>query len=466
MKITPDSYTQETDAARVYFSPDCAATKQFLETLESIGHRGQIAAELWRVLRWADRKEPSEATKRIAILCELLDADNYGLVWGWAQDPNTSGDILIIDLPTGQAAFRSLARHVGPYYQGRWNGSYQATGKIIGFAQRVYDATEETRERLASMTGSEMSLQGFFHNVYVPNRLGASSPRSLDDYRSAIRKLERRHGGPLLLSELSDDLLSGMMTDLIQRGRSIATANAVRRHIRAVWTLAHEREIVSRPCRVKPFREPKQQREAWTRQEFGRIIEAACEQDGQVGAVAASVWWPAFLYLAVNTGARVSALMAIRTEDCWSERRQVWIRWQEQKQKADQRFDLWPETVQLLERLDAHGRGLPCLFDDWKADRTGPGWRRLTTNYRMILNRTGLPCESVDMFHKLRRTFATWFVVQTGSPERCQRQLGHSCISVTERYLDWSQIERDNVSEIMPAPALPPIVAESKSGVA
>lgn len=299
---------------------------------------------------------------------------------------------------------------------------------------------------------ARLTLRELLREHYRLERLCGCRDATLEQHELAITALEKTTGRELRPAEVNAACLSAHFERLVAAGHSPATANKQRAHLLALLRYAQEIGVIDELPRVKRLPVGKQQHEAWWPGELDAILAAAVEETGLIGGVAAALWWPAFLLTDVNTGVRVSALMAARTAELDTGRGQIVVRWDTQKQRQDQGFDLWPVTAQALRSLDAHGRGLAGVFDDWPYDRGGAQWTALGKCYKRILRRAGLPWTRRDLFHKLRRTFATWFVRETGSIERCQMLLGHSTPEVTKGYLDWRQIKRDNVATIIPPP--------------
>ncbi|MCZ6696139.1 MAG: site-specific integrase, partial [Acidobacteria bacterium] len=62
----------------------------------------------------------------------------------------------------------------------------------------------------------------------------------------------------------------------------------------------------------------------------------------------------------------------------------------------------------------------------------GQPMKRLTTAFDRARRRAGLG-EDVT-FHTLRHTFASWFMMNGGDLYRLQRYMGHSTITLTQRY--------------------------------
>jgi hypothetical protein len=63
----------------------------------------------------------------------------------------------------------------------------------------------------------------------------------------------------------------------------------------------------------------------------------------------------------------------------------------------------------------------------------------------------GLPHGQYDLFHKLRRTNAT-AVCEAAGEEATMRQLGHSSMSVTRRYIDTSKLSAPRIVDSMRRP--------------
>lgn len=73
-------------------------------------------------------------------MSDVLNADPQGLRWGWKPDPTQrhAKFVLSVDLPNGQVSFHSPVRHVGPDYEGEWDGE-----RIIEFCESVLGGSGE-----------------------------------------------------------------------------------------------------------------------------------------------------------------------------------------------------------------------------------------------------------------------------------------------------------------------------------
>lgn len=308
---------------------------------------------------------------------------------------------------------------------------------------------------------SHLSLLSFFEQKYVPRRMAAGSPASVADYRVQLNNLqayfdfsspEKR---PLLVSDLSDDLLAGAMYWQLKRpigerdGHSKASCNKLCRSISAIWRFAVDQELLAKPPKVEEYREDDLEPECWSPEEIDLILEHAAKERGRIGDVSAGIFMLALITFKYSVGVRISAVMQTPSKCLDLPAAMVKIPASVQKQKDDQRFDLIPQAVEALSLLRPERHA--CIFDDWGFDRSQPGWRALTKRLRRILRRANLPDTSRDLWHKIRRTTITFVAAKAGKAAAVE-VAGHSHPSVTERYLDKRFLERVRLRDILPQP--------------
>ena len=75
----------------------------------------------------------------------------------------------------------------------------------------------------------------------------------------------------------------------------------------------------------------------------------------------------------------------------------------------------------------------------------------LTAGLKRILTRAGLPTSERDLWHKIRRTFATQVNAKAGIA-MAQTLLGHSSPAITQRYIDPTQCPENNQAEYLASP--------------
>lgn len=317
------------------------------------------------------------------------------------------------------------------------------------------------------MTNST-SLSAYFENRMIALNPRIRKPASADAYRTDLRILQRYFESeflgrteikrPLLLSDLSADLLNGAAAWQVRQGRSSATANRLLRHVLSIWRFAKEDETLQDAVpvigKVRKHKEPKRQPEAWSQDQFALLVAAASRMQGNVGDVPERVWWPCLLLVAYWTGVRVTALMEIPSSCVDFERNEIRVPAEIQKHFADQGFELPTDVMELLRQIDPVGRGLTTVFEDWKYDRTCRPWKRLSKHLGQIITAAGFKPTRKTKFHQIRRTTATFIAAKRGIGE-AQAFLGHSSSQTTLRYIDQRFMERPRVTSILPHVPVP-----------
>lgn len=142
-------------AYSVYHGSNGAATRGYLKSLEKQGQYGKIAAALFRAQKSSTRAKMYRGGKYTGMayerknevikqLCNLLNEDSCGLIWGWGYDENATMfyDVLYVELPQGQVSFHSEDRYVGPEYEDEWDGIEASEDRIILFCGSLETLTE------------------------------------------------------------------------------------------------------------------------------------------------------------------------------------------------------------------------------------------------------------------------------------------------------------------------------------
>ena len=294
-----------------------------------------------------------------------------------------------------------------------------------------------------------MTLREFFRRCYAPLRLAGCKPGTRQQYEISLNHLGRCVGRDPILAELTPELVTGCLAGLIDRGRSPATANKYRAHLLALWRYADRRGLVAaQPQLVERFREPKHLPMAWRIEDVVKILKAAAESPGDVEGIPAAIYWPVLLLTIYETGLRITPVMRLGRSQFDGPQKTIFIPADDQKQKADQLLDLSAETAEAVEHLlSLHGRD--AIFP-WPFDQTVPQWPALTRGYRKILCRAGLPTGRKDLFHRIRKTTASYIEAAGGN---ATWQLGHSSRSVTAVYLDPRICRRPRQVDLLPRPA-------------
>lgn len=300
------------------------------------------------------------------------------------------------------------------------------------------------------------SVFRFWREFYVPKRMIGAADSSVNTQRHNIRAFAKFLGRPPLLTDLSDDTLTAFISWTVAKGLSHATANCRRATLLAVWRYAVKRGILSAgPSDVDKVKELKHLPEAWTMEQLGRIIEAARLRTRRKSGLPcpAGMWWEAFILVAYDTGLRLRALLGIKRSGWNAERREITATADVQKHKVEQTFLVSEQTADAVNRVLENWQ---TVADDDSSLFSWPiGVDQLHRQYKQILVSAGLYRGPKDGIHKLRRTAATHLAKVLGV-EAASRQLGHSSVQMTHRYVDPRMIGDHSAAQHLPRPQFPP----------
>ena len=275
-------------------------------------------------------------------------------------------------------------------------------------------------------------------------RSGYRSAGTRTQYRTALNHLARHVGRSPLLTEVTKPVLQSLTKDLLERS-SVANANKVRRHLLAILRAAKADGRIAEVPPLKRLKEPRRIPQAWTIEQVGRILAVTRDLPGQVGKIRASVWWSALVLVLYDTGLRIGAAMQLRWDWLDADSGYVIVPAEAQKQNADQVLSISGDTLRALDRLPARRE----LILPWPYDPRRREWRTLRRRLKKILAAAGLPTGRRDLFHKFRRTNASYIKAGGGNPTD---QLGHSSPLVTRAYLDPTIANRQRLVDLLPRP--------------
>jgi hypothetical protein len=146
-KIAAEEEIRKRPVSCAFFQSDGTFTRQVLKRLESLGSKGKIAAQLFRIQKAStmakayrgDYKGLAYGRKgqSIEVLCQMLG--DWELKWGWGRDNNEFAPehVLYVELPQGQVSFHSEERFSGPDFHGAWDGQRLSKERIIEFCETI-----------------------------------------------------------------------------------------------------------------------------------------------------------------------------------------------------------------------------------------------------------------------------------------------------------------------------------------
>lgn len=278
---------------------------------------------------------------------------------------------------------------------------------------------------------------------------------SADQYRIAVRQLNRYHQQPVLLTDLSDGLVIRFMKWLKALGRSERTANNKRQAILTLWRhAANINKLIPPPPRIPKLEEPRRIVQAWTVDQLAELLGASDHAE-PIFAVSGHgvprlLWdkrhWRALILVIYDTSHRIGALLDA-TRDCVDfPSRSILLKAEWTKQKSDTWHRLHPDTLAALAALPKSDS--PLLFP-FPLRR-----RAIWPAFRAILEAAKLRATRKDLFHKLRRTSFTYVFALLGESAALE-QAGHAT-NMTASYLDRQLLaklqNRPSPVDVLPRP--------------
>lgn len=287
-----------------------------------------------------------------------------------------------------------------------------------------------------------VSLQTFCED-YIRSRLDLEAG-SAHQLRVACRLIDSWASRRVAVEELSVELVSEFLAHLTKLGRAAATVNGKRSTIITLWRAASLKKIVRPPEDWEAIPRRKNLRRlptAWSTEQMRLIVEQCRLLKGKVHGMPRADWWTAFVLMLYDSGARLDAALQTTWEDLDLQRGFLRLAAEEAKTGIEQLVKLSGQTIEAIQQLPRitehvwpHGRWHHALF------RT----------LRQVVERAGLTCTRRDLFHKLRRTNATWTAVQIGL-ESASHQLGHTNTRMTkERYVDPRFLQVVRSADVLP----------------
>jgi site-specific recombinase XerD len=301
-----------------------------------------------------------------------------------------------------------------------------------------------------------MKVIEFYDQVYLPAKHPGDKHRTtVGTYRGEIDKLDRFQretlGRDSLLDDLSNELICAVMNWLINQSRERTTANKFRTHLNAVWQFAVRRGLIQQRPDNDKLRVDQGDPIAFLPDEKKALLAAARRMPGYVGPVPAGDWWLATLLLCFSFGPRIKALRHLPTANLDLERGEVLLPAHWNKQRREQRRDLFPSGTSLWRSIAPHERGLACVLDDYPFTI-----RTLTEHFKRVHVLAGLVSKVDDvpeywLWHCIRKTVASEICAVAGIHVACE-VLGHSTIEVTKRYIDPRYTTQIRVRDLLDDP--------------
>lgn len=327
-----------------------------------------------------------------------------------------------------KSLLRSIIRHARPGMCPKHPGKRPHEASAVGLDDERWDC--------------EGSVWRFFHQKYRPEKMVGSTDGSIEQHEIKLRRFCRWHGKAVLLTDLTDELVTAFMQSMLDKGYSRATVNNTRSAILCVWRYAHKKKLVQSYPTVDKLKEHRRLPVAWSIPELERLLSACAATPGTIAGVPAGDYWPAMILVMYDTGLRKGAVLSIERQHVDLSTGWLTVPADHQKQKVEQRFLLSDQTVDAIRRIWPP-RDQLLFYWPW-----GP--RQIFIHFGKILARNGLPSTRLDKFHKLRKTCGS-HIAKVAGIDAASRQLGHSGEYVTKLYVD-PQIAQSAIDGVVHLP--------------
>lgn len=239
-------------------------------------------------------------------------------------------------------------------------------------------------------------------------------PDTVAQYQITAGRLEAWAGGPVMLADLSELLLSAWLRDYAGSGVKPATVRAKRTQLLALWRAAADEYLCDPPTRrVRTARVPWEPRDCWSIDEVNALVRAAAGlRRSPGGAMPRSEWFDLAIRVAWDTGLRWGDQMRLRVDDIHGNTVIV----SQRKTRRPVCGRLSPSTLAILrESLRRFPRD---LVTPWPASRETFG-----AQVRRLVARAGI---RRGTWRWLRRGSATDVEIQEPGKGFAARHLGHA----------------------------------------
>jgi len=289
--------------------------------------------------------------------------------------------------------------------------------------------------------GCQVRLSEYLQARYLPERF--LSDGWAEQLQVAVRLYEAYAGASAArVGNLSETAVIAWLRSY--SGHVAArTVNSKRCALLALWRAAAADGLCRPPGLIPKMREPLHLPEAWSLQEFERLLRAASLEPGVIDGIDACRWWPALLLTLFDTAGRIGAIIRVRAADLLLDQRALILRAENQKQRRDQFCRLSDQTVAALAATGLPAASVRALVFPWP-------WRRETlfARLRKIARRANVRHGrgAGGLFHRIRRTSATLVYCNGGD---AAKHLGHASAAVTmKHYIDPRMIADGEVDRL------------------
>jgi integrase/recombinase XerD len=295
--------------------------------------------------------------------------------------------------------------------------------------------------RIKVITESTNKLSTVYEAFQVYNRNKNLRPATISSYGNRLMVMktflrETQGADECNIQEIDSKWLSNYISWSLARGNKPISINDMLKNTKIFLNFALENGYITLLPKFQLMKADTEHKEPYTQVEIAKLLKKPERKYFPFYRT-----WAA-IYFVMGTGCRVGTLVNIKIGDV--DFAQQAVRYGHTKNRKFQVVPIPPQLIKILREYLLIRKGTPeeYLFPN----HSGKQWTtRGVADALFKYNKArGISKTSV---HLLRHTFATQFVKAGGSVVALQKQLGHSSLEMTERYIALSGIDlKDSMS--------------------
>ena len=282
-----------------------------------------------------------------------------------------------------------------------------------------------------------MTIIDLLNLSYCPEHALTLKQQSLDQLRYSVDRFSEHVGHDATIDDFAKLKIIGLM--VARKAQvSAATVNKDRRDLLCLWRHAADNGLCAMPPRIPKCPEPINEPHTFTTSELTRII-------GATKRMPDPTWWRSVVLFLYDSGARISASLAVKVGDVDFVARTVRLMSDNAKTLRWQTATLSDDAVESM-KAQAIGRDASEPLWPWRRNR-----RQLFPWFRRLVTLAGVRLPRGKCFHSLRRTHGT-AVCEMFGLETASQSLGHTNTQTTKRYVAFNRLSVVRVADRLPRP--------------
>ena len=275
------------------------------------------------------------------------------------------------------------------------------------FKEQTRKNEESPRLKLLDLT------EAYLKYCAISNR-----PNTIEIKQQAFKKLKSHLGNPPVENVTPEKIEAWMASQKISK----TTTNMYLRAIKAMFNWAYKRNMITvNPflnAEIKPFKVADSDPEDYfSLEEVELILNTLKKKDGMLWRL---------VYLALETGGRISELLALTGDDIDMKNWQVFFRGVSTKTGQRRFVPLRPQAVEIIRKWKLEADDKVFQYRDRN---------EASTDFRRFLQKLNLwkAYSGTRSFHTLRHTYASHLLMSGVNIFIVSRWLGHSSVKVTKK---------------------------------